>query len=187
MKAATETKSDRGLSDAAVFAKTGKHWEEWFALLDKAGAKKMNHSAIAAHLHDDLGCPGWWSQMVTVGYERERGLRVKHQTATGFTVNGSKTVGVPLATLWRAWTDAKKRAKWLRDPGFVVRKQTAERSMRITWVDGETNVDVLFTAKGAAKSQVNVEHAKLADIKAVERMKKYWGDNLDSLQKLLEG
>ena len=35
-----KTKGPR-MSDEAVKAKTGKSWKEWFALLDKAGAKKM--------------------------------------------------------------------------------------------------------------------------------------------------
>ncbi len=31
------------MSDAAVKAKTGKDWQQWFAILDRAGAMKMSH------------------------------------------------------------------------------------------------------------------------------------------------
>ena len=31
------------MSDEAVKAKTGKTWKQWFAILDKAGAKQMTH------------------------------------------------------------------------------------------------------------------------------------------------
>ena len=86
----TATKA-AGVSDAAVQAKTGKGWQEWFALLDAAGARQMSHKEIAARLYDQLGCPDWWSQMVAVGYEQERGLREKHQTPAGYQVSASKT------------------------------------------------------------------------------------------------
>src|SRR5262245_42305997 len=65
-----------GVSDEAVRAKTGKTWPQWFKLLDARGARRMKHAEIAEMLHDELGVPPWWSQMVTVGYERVRGKRV---------------------------------------------------------------------------------------------------------------
>src|SRR6185369_66901 len=90
------------MSDDAVKAKTGKDWKAWFALMDKVGADKLTHKDIAALLHDTYRVPGWWSQMVTVEYERARGLRVKSQTTGGFTLNASKTLPVDLARLYRA-------------------------------------------------------------------------------------
>ena len=45
-----DAKPRERMSDAAVQAKTGKTWPEWFAVLDKAGAAKMTHKEIAAHL-----------------------------------------------------------------------------------------------------------------------------------------
>ena len=50
------------MSDAAVQAKTGKTWKEWFAILDRAGARKMAHKEIAAYLYRELQVPAWWSQ-----------------------------------------------------------------------------------------------------------------------------
>ena len=70
-------------SDDAVKAKTGKTWAEWFALLDRWGAAAKGHQATATWLHDEQGVPDWWSQMVTVEYERARGLRAVGQRTTG--------------------------------------------------------------------------------------------------------
>ncbi len=81
-----------GIGDAAVQAKTGKTWAQWCQVLDRAGARKMNHTAIATYLYDELGVPGWWCQMVAVGYEQARGLREKHQTPTGYEISVSKTL-----------------------------------------------------------------------------------------------
>jgi uncharacterized protein YndB with AHSA1/START domain len=146
----------------------------------------MNHTAIAAHLHDKLGCPGWWSQMIAVGYEQARGLRVKHQKCDGdFSASASKTIAVPLTPLFTAWTDAKVRRRWLPAAKFTVSTATANKSIRMVWGDG-TRVEVNFLAKGAAKSQVAVEQKKLAGVEAVAQVKEHWKAALERLKELLE-
>ncbi|MEX2262446.1 MAG: SRPBCC domain-containing protein [Bryobacteraceae bacterium] len=175
-----------GPSSAAVQAKTGKTWEEWYAILDAAGAASMSHKAIAEYLYEKQGVPGWWAQTVTVGYERARGIREKYQKADGFSASRSKTFDAPLDKLYEAWADAKIRKRWLRGAETTVRRSTANKTMRISWGDGRTSVTAYFLAKGSGKSQVAIEHSKLADTKDVERMKDYWGKNLDRLKELLE-
>jgi hypothetical protein len=73
VKNAIEASHVPRLSDAAVQAKTGKTWQEWFAVLDAAGARAMDHQSIAAYSYQQLRLPGWWAQMVTVAYEQARG------------------------------------------------------------------------------------------------------------------
>lgn len=171
-----------GISDEAVRAATGRTWKQWCALLDRAGARAMDHKEIVAVL--DRECPelgGWWIQMVTVGYEQARGLRVKHQTPEGYQVGASKTIDVPVSKLFAAWNDAKQRARWLADPGITIRKATPDKSLRVTWIDGKTHVDVMLYAKGSRRSQIAIQHRKLRDAAAVQRMKAYWKDNLNRL------
>lgn len=164
-----------GMSDAAVKAKTGRDWGEWIAVLDKAGARKLDHKGIVKIVGGKYKIGPWWQQMVTVGYEQACGLRAKHQTTTGYSISRSKTLGIPIAAAFRAWSDERTRRKWLKDADFTIRKATTNRSLRITWEDGETNVEVMFYAKGPSKSQVTVQHNKLATAKAGEKMKAYWG------------
>jgi hypothetical protein len=64
------------MSDSAVSKQTGRTWAEWVGVLDAARAAEKPHRQIAAYFAS-LGTPRWWSQMVTVGYERIRGLREK--------------------------------------------------------------------------------------------------------------
>jgi len=176
-----------GISSEAVKKATGCDWEAWLYVLDKAGCAKMTHQEIAEVIHDrwpKVG--GWWSQMVTVGYEQARGLRVKNQTTAGWQVSSSKTVSVPVKTLFGAWKDPKKRAKWLEDHDFTVRKATEPKSMRISWVDGKTTVEANFYAKGAGKSYVALQHNKLTGRKEVEKMRAYWTKALDALKERLE-
>jgi hypothetical protein len=80
------------MSDDAVQAKTGKNWKEWFAVLDKAGARKMSHQEIVKYLNTNEGVGPWWQQMVTVTYERARGLRDLHQKPSGYEISISRTV-----------------------------------------------------------------------------------------------
>ena len=175
------------MSDAAVKAKTGKVWSEWFALLDAAGARKMDHKQIVAVLHDQHGVGPWWQQMVTVTYEQARGLREKHETTSGFQMSASRTLNVPAAKLFKAWKDARTRARWLNEPGLVVRKATPAKSLRITWVDGQSSLDVDLYPKGDAKTQVTLQHSKLANAAAVKRQKAYWAEALTRLKEQLEG
>lgn len=185
--AAKRSATYAGIGSEAVREKTGKGWDEWFALLDKAGAAKWSHKEIATFLHK-LKCGDWWSQMVTVGYEQARGLRVKHQTADGFSASASKTVAAPIAKLFRAWSDAKLRARWLPDSADIaIRSSTENKVIRIVWIDGKSNIEVRFYPKGADKSQVAIERRKLQNAKEVEQVKDYWGRALQQMKELLEG
>ena len=152
MKNAIEARHVQHVSDAAVEPKIGRVWQEWFAVLDAAGARAMDHQSIAAYLYKQLRLPGWWAQMVTVGYEQARGRRQKHQRPSGYEISRSKTFDVPLAKLFAAWQDKQRRGRWLKEAKLVIRKATPNKSLRITWADGKTSVEALFHAKGDNKS-----------------------------------
>jgi len=175
-----------GVGSDAVFRATGRAWDEWLKVLDRAGAKKMPHEEIAGMLARQFEVPNWWSQMVTVGYEQARGLRTVNQNARGFAATASRTIGASVGKLYDAWSDPKARARWLADAPIEVRRSTDGKSMRITWTVGNSSVAVGFFAKGAGKSAVQVEHGKLQSAAAVARQRKFWGDALDRLKALLE-
>lgn len=186
MKEASDTRKVAGIADAAVQARTGKTWKEWFALLDQAGARQLDHKGIVAILSKQHGMGGWWQQMVAVAYEQARGLREKHQKPEGYQISGSKTVDAPVAKLFAAWHDPKARARWLKEAKLVIRKATEIKSLRITWVDGKTSLDVNIYPKGGGKCQVAVQHSKLPDAQQAEMMKAYWGEQLDRLETFLQ-
>ncbi len=127
----------------------------------------------------------WWQQMVTVGYEQERGLRQEHEKPEGFQISRSKTLAASPAPVFAAFADQKRRRQWLQDSDFTIRKATPGKSLRITWADG-TSVEVMFYPKGANKTQVSVQHGKLANAKDAERMKAYWGEQLEKLAVFLD-
>ncbi|MBI2907701.1 MAG: hypothetical protein HYX92_08615 [Chloroflexi bacterium] len=55
--------------------RTGKGWDEWFALLDEWGARDKGHRKTARYLLDQHGTAPWWSQAIAIRYEWDRGLR----------------------------------------------------------------------------------------------------------------
>ncbi len=125
-----------GMSDDAVRAKTGWAWKNWVRLLDAQGAASMSHKEIARCLRDELDLSAWWAQTVTVGYERIKGLREVGQVCDGkYQAGKSKTLPVPLTRLYRAFSVARTRKRWLGDVKLRVRKATPEKSVRITWED----------------------------------------------------
>jgi hypothetical protein len=173
-----------GMTDDAVRAKTGKTWSQWVKALDAIDAYTLPHREIAAHVHATYELTAWWSQTVTVGYERIRGLRAIGQRLSGdFGIYKSRTFPVPVETLHRAFADARVRAKWLGGVAVRVQKSTPPKSVRLTWPDG-TRVETWFTDKGV-KSQVAVQHCKLKSKDEADRLKGWWSERLDALGKVL--
>jgi hypothetical protein len=168
------------MSDAAVRAKTGKDWAGWFGALDKAGAAKLDHRTIAAILSEKHGIPGWWCQMVTVEYERARGLRVRHETASGFSVAISKTIATTLPDLYEATASAARRKKWFPAGAFELSSQTKDKYVRGSWNEN-ARLEIGFYAKGAGKAQIAVQLNKLARKAEVEVQRSAWKRALDKL------
>jgi hypothetical protein len=178
-----------GISDAAVRKATGRGWVDWFKVLRAFNVNKNGHTAAAKHLHEVHACSGWWSQMVVVAFEQATGLRDAHQKRDGYSASASRTIAVSLPRLYKAW-QSNARAAWLPDPNVVVRKSTPNKSMRISWADSQTSVEVNFYDKtgkaGTPKSQVVIQHNKLATAAHGRQMKVYWSTALDALRAQLE-
>lgn len=176
-----------GMSDATIKEKTGCTWERWVYALDRRGAEKMSHGEIARIVNEKYKVDGWWSQTVTVGYERIKGLRARGQRLDGtFEASKSRTFNVPVTTLFDAWAKPAVRRRWLDGQTVKVRTATAPKSMRLDWTDGGI-IAVWFTSKGKSKSSVGLAHTKLPDREAAERLKQHWTERLDALGEVLSG
>jgi uncharacterized protein YndB with AHSA1/START domain len=175
-----------GMSDAVVKEKTGCTWERWVHALDHYGAAEMPHREIVDLIHTKYKTDGWWSQMVTVGYERIRGLRARGQRRDGsYEATKSRTFNVPVDALHRAFADATLRKRWLAEPGVRVRTSTPPKSIRLGFVDGSI-VAAGFTPKGSAKSVVALSHAKLPTREAADKVKRYWTERFAALADALD-
>jgi hypothetical protein len=170
-----------GMSDDAVRGRTGRTWPQWVRALDTVDASTLPHRDIAHHLRTDHNLSNWWAQMVTVGYERIKGLRdVGQRRDDAYEANKTRTVPVSVSVLYRAFADGRVRRRWLPGVAWSVRTATPDKSMRITCPDG-TRVAIEFAARGDAKSRVSIQHGGLKSRSTADSRKAFWDECLDAL------
>jgi hypothetical protein len=172
------------IGDVTVLERTGKSWEEWFALLDEADAAERPHAAIARALVDEHGLSGWWAQSITVEYEQARGLREEHERPDGYQVSVTKTIAASPGEVWHAWENETLRERWLPGAQVTVRTATKPKTMRLDWGEGG-RLAVYFDASGE-QTRLAVQHEKLPDKETAERWKAFWSERVAALKDLLE-
>ncbi|GAA1763472.1 DUF4287 domain-containing protein [Agromyces humatus] len=92
-----------GVGDDAVREATGRGRDEWFDLLDAAGATGWKHRDIASWLAGEHRVDPWWSQNVTVAYEQARGIRRPGQRQDGtYEAGVTRTVALEKTEALRA-------------------------------------------------------------------------------------
>lgn len=178
--------ADPGMSDESILRGSGKTWDEWLALLDAWGARDRTHTQIARYVRDDLGVDGWWAQTVTVGYERARGMRAKHQVVGGFSASVSRTFPIPVERLFPAFVDAAHLDTWLPPDTLRLRTSQPNRTARFDVHGDSYRVEAYFTSKGDNKASVALQLTKLADANAVTALKATWKAHLDRLAQMLD-
>ncbi len=189
-RAQSAKSSKGGMSDAASIKRTGHDLPHWFGVLDRFGALEKGHTALARHLHEAHGVDGWYSQGITVAYERERGVRAINQRCDGeFEVSVSKVMNATAKQVVRAFSDARTRAAWIteadatlaaalakgladkKSKGFVIRPDGLGR-FRYKWND--TTVQLYLTPKSKEKISVVVTQMKLPSADSVEVQRGQW-------------
>jgi uncharacterized protein YndB with AHSA1/START domain len=174
-------------TDSGIRRATGRDYDEWFTLLDEWGAPGRPYREIAGWLGGEHGMSTWWAQKLIVEYEQARGLRPAGVRPDGtFTVGTSKTVRVPVARLYEAVLDPKRRERWLPDVELRERTSRPPRSVRFDCAADGTRVSVTFEAKGDAKSLLALEHERLPDSETAQRTKTFWRERLSALVTELE-
>ena len=175
-------------SDEKIRQRTGRGWEEWFALLDDWGAADRSHRETARWLAEqqNLHPLAWNVQAIAASYERARGLREPGEKDDGYAITASRTVAVPIERLYESVVDSSRRAIWLPDGRLSERTATRPKSARFDWADGPTRVNVTFLAKGDNKSTIALEHRRMASADEAEQMKNYWRSRIAALKGELE-
>jgi hypothetical protein len=178
---------DPGINEESIRRKTGRGWDDWLKVLDAWGAAERPHREIARHLVDAHGVPGWWAQWVTVGYERARGLRARHQTSRGFEVSVSKTLPVTPDVVWPWIAEERGRDAWLEGGRLAVRSGRPGRWLRFTLDGHDGDIRIQLDAKGEDRSIVTVTHSKLPGADAVGETRLAWRARLDGLLQAVAG
>lgn len=178
-------------SDERIRARTGRGWEEWFALLDSWGAESMSHTALTRRLGELRGLDplAWDVQAVVASYEWTRGTRGVGQRvgADGWVASASRTIAASPEASFMAIVDPSRRAAWLPDLELHERTVNKPVSARFDVEDGRTRLVATVTAKSGGRSTVNIEHTRLAGAEEREAQKAFWRRALLDLRALLEG
>ena len=161
----------RGVSESSMIRATGHDHAKWFRSLDAWDATAHTHTEIARWLGEVHGVPPWWTQSITVAYERARGMRTRHQMADGFSVSVTRTIAVAPAAVLEAFTDPTHRASWLGEAVVTPRPTRARLTARFDWADPVSRVVVTVAAKDDGRSLLAVAHERLPDAETGEHMK----------------
>lgn len=174
------------ISDEKVISATSKNWDEWFIILDQADGVEMDHKQLVA-IAKEHGASMWWQQQIAVSYAQHRSLRKVHEQVTGFQESASKTINCPVELAYEAVLNDNKRKQWLSNNSIEIRNHKPHKYIRCTWLADDTHVNVNFYDKGAYKCQVTIQHNKLEEAKASEKMKAFWRAEVINLKEYLEG
>jgi hypothetical protein len=192
-----------GPSDASVRRKTGHGLDHWFGVLDAFGAASTGHAAAARHLHEAHGVPGWHCQMITVAYERARGLRAVNQACGGsFQVSVSRVLPAPVPEVVAAVASPARRRTWLdgAEPGLAAALAAAftgpkarrlevrpkgDARLRYSW-DGSV-VELRIDPRPNARARLTADNTKLASSASVVARRAQWQSALDALKTHLGG
>src|SRR5699024_7008474 len=173
----------------AISTATGREWLEWVELLDRAGARSLGHTAIAALalelVPEAAGQKEWWAQGTAVAFEQHAGLRVPGQTCDGdFQLSMTRTVAGDKDAVLQAWVGVVGSRE---DFGGVPVDSEASTSATERWrywrvplADG-TRVAVSIGDKEAGKCSVGLVHSKLDTAEAIEHWRPVWKDLLAQL------
>jgi uncharacterized protein YndB with AHSA1/START domain len=195
------------ISETAVREATGWGWDEWFGFLDEHGAKELTHKEIVKLLREEAKLTkAWWTQMVTVEYERARGLRQIGETSPGsFEIDVRRTYEVTTRRAWdvltrpagiRAWLGEVNGLKLEKgctyesidgDTGEVRSVRPGER-IRLTWRpmgwEEATTIEVTVIPM-ARQATIAFHQENLPTDKEREKMRKHWNKALNAMEDLL--
>lgn len=191
-------------TSASLAKHTGRSWDEWIALLTKAGALNWPRREIVLYARKTYRLTPWWEQIVASGFEIAVGRRIEGQNEKGlYAAAGSKTFHVGAKKMWK-WLVAHPEV-WLRsvDPVAIktgtqfessegafgeIRTIAAGRSVRFRWQQDDwekhtTCVVSVFPRQGE-KCIVTFGEDGIASARAKEERKKYWKSVLDEIARL---
>ena len=179
------------ISDEAVKKATGRDWAGWLRVLDKAGAKKMDHKEIVKKLRGYKGVSHWYAQMITVEYERRRHKRKLGQTAgAGYQIGVTKTLPISKKQAWDLVMSPAGKKLWA-GRGVKTEKRTGREGefMRMTWESAvlkepsvlQLRVGDRETSRGTC---ISFHQEKLSSGAERERMRRHWKDVLTKLAEL---
>lgn len=187
----------------SVIKHTGKNWNQWLQILEKAGARAWVHKDITIYLNKKHGVSWWWTHIVATGYEVHIGRKAVGRNLKGeYQITSTKSFKTDGKKLWKFVASPKGIAIWLapmskfklapksvyeRDDGVYgeIRTMKAPERVRFTWRDGDegkaTVVQMFVVHRKNGSSILCFNHEKLTDGRVKEQLRDHWRSVLEQI------
>lgn len=167
---------------------THRSWDVWVSLLDKAGARDLEHRRIADIVFHELDgvidSAGWWAQAVTVAYEQHIGRRMPGQRNDGsYEVSVTKLIPGSKANVFALWREAYDHATEF-DGVPIANIRTSSTPIRSYWrcdfADG-SRFSISVEQRTPAKAMIAATHTKLNANETKDQWQRFWKAALEKL------
>lgn len=195
------------VSSVSVHKGTGKHWDDWIKILDKAGARSLTHKEIVAHLKRKYKLSMWWQQGVTHGYELHIGKKAEGRNLKGeYSTMASRTIPVGVKESWKFLNSSEGLDFWLKPMGrFSIKPKmqfeveggifgevrtckVGERA-RMTWGEEEwlkpSVLQIYLIPRSNVKSIIVFQHDRLPSDRVRLQMRDHWKAVVDGIHEYL--
>lgn len=184
------------VSSASVLKCTGKTWAQWIAVLEKAGARGLEHKEIAALLKKRFKLSAWWQQGVATGYEMHIGKKIEGRNAKGeYATVASKTLPLSQTGMWKFLETPRGLELWLKPlsdfyfhagesfeiAGGIygeVRTLKKPERLRLRWQNEDwpkpSVLNLIVIPRPGQKCVLVFQHDQLPSERAKTAMKNYW-------------
>ncbi len=184
------------VTSASVLKCTGKNWDQWVGLLNKAGAEKMSHKEIVAYLKKKYKLSIWWQQGVTTGYEIAIGRKsVGYSESAGYSTVASKTFPLSNKEIWSLLLSPEGLSCWLKpfsdfdfqkgqqyeaEGGVYGEVRTLKKFVRVrmAWTEAEwvkpSILQIYIIPRTSKKAVLVFQHEKLPDGRMRIKMRDLW-------------
>lgn len=198
-----EPKIINRVSDASVFKATGKEWDEWIKIMEKAGARTWRHGEMTEFLARKHKLSLWWRQIVASGYQVAVGLRAEGRNSKGqYSITATKMVPFGAKKAWAILASPEGLEIWLRplgpfklkpkaafetDGGVFgeVRTMVAGTRARLSWRDSDegkaSTVQVQVYPRPKGRAMYVIQHDGLVDGRLREDLRARWKGALEGL------
>lgn len=164
-----------------LVATTGRSFDDWFDILDNAGAESWPHWRIKRYLGGTRKNDEWWASTVAQAYERARGF---HPARSAYSARATKTIPAGLAEVWALIDNEDERRAWL-DIELEERSRQAQSALYGELADGsKVTISLRENPQAAGNKRstlVTIRHSGLANEASLDETKAFWRSALATL------
>lgn len=197
------------VSGESVLKGSGRDWDQWINLLQKAGAESWTHQEMVAFLKKKYKLIPWWQQGVAYGFQVATGRRADGQNLKGlYSVTATGTFPINNRELWKLLCSSEGLEAWLKPlspfplevgqsyecEGGVygeVRTMKSPVRVRLSWREEDwpknSSVQIYVGHREGKKSMLAIMHEGLTTALQREQLRTRWKQGILDLKALLDG